>query len=36
VLEAAGHRVEYREYNGGHNQPAWRDDVWRGLEWLYR
>jgi enterochelin esterase family protein len=36
VLEASGHRVEYREYNGGHNQPAWRDDVWRGLEWLYR
>ncbi|WP_224371895.1 alpha/beta hydrolase [Hyalangium versicolor] len=35
VLEEAGHRVEYREYSGGHNYPAWRDDVWRGLEWLY-
>ncbi|WP_224240264.1 alpha/beta hydrolase-fold protein [Hyalangium gracile] len=35
VLEQAGHRVHYREYSGGHNYPAWRDDVWRGLEWLY-
>lgn len=35
LLAASGHRVEYREYNGGHNYPAWRDDVWRGLEWLY-
>jgi enterochelin esterase-like enzyme len=36
VLEKAGHRVLYREYPAGHNYPAWRDDVWRGLEWLYR
>ena len=35
VLEKAGHRVLYREYSAGHNYPAWRDDVWRGLEWLY-
>jgi enterochelin esterase-like enzyme len=35
VLKEAGHRVHYREYPGGHNYPAWRDDVWRGLEWLY-
>jgi enterochelin esterase family protein len=35
LLEEAGHRVQYREYSGGHNYPAWRDDVWRGLEWLY-
>jgi enterochelin esterase family protein len=35
VLQEAGHRVHYREYSGGHNYPAWRDDVWRGLEWLY-
>lgn len=35
VLEEAGHRVLYREYSGGHNYSAWRDDVWRGIEWLY-
>lgn len=35
ILKEAGHRVHYREYSGGHNYPAWRDDVWRGLEWLY-
>ncbi len=35
LLAASGHRVEYREYNGGHNYPAWRDDVWRGLQWLF-
>ncbi|MFP2929255.1 alpha/beta hydrolase-fold protein [Pyxidicoccus sp. 3LG] len=35
LLAASGHRVEYREYNGGHNYPAWRDDVWRGLAWLF-
>jgi len=27
--------VRYREYSGGHNYPAWREDVWRGLEWLF-
>jgi enterochelin esterase-like enzyme len=35
VLKEAGHRVRYREYSGGHNYPAWRDDLWRGLEWLF-
>jgi enterochelin esterase family protein len=35
LLAAAGHRVEYREYSGGHSYPAWRDDVARGLEWLF-
>ncbi|NMO14707.1 esterase family protein [Pyxidicoccus fallax] len=35
LLTASGHRVEYREYNGGHNYPAWRDDLWHGLQWLY-
>lgn len=35
VLQEAGHRVHSREYPAGHNYPAWRDDVWRGLEWLY-
>jgi enterochelin esterase family protein len=35
VLQASGHRAGYREYHGGHNYPAWRDDVWRGLEWMF-
>ena len=32
---ARGYDVTYREFNGGHNYPSWRDDVWRGLEHLY-
>jgi len=35
VLESSGHRVEYREYSGGHNYPAWRDDLVRGLERMF-
>jgi enterochelin esterase family protein len=35
VLQQSGHRAEYREYHGGHNYSAWRDQVWRGLEWLF-
>lgn len=35
LLQASGHRAEYREYHGGHNYPVWRDNVWRGLEWLF-
>jgi enterochelin esterase-like enzyme len=35
VLTEAGHRAEYWEYNGGHSYAAWRDDLWRGLEWLF-
>jgi enterochelin esterase-like enzyme len=35
LLVAQGYQVSYREYNGGHNYPSWRDEVWRGLEWLF-
>ncbi len=35
LLQASGHRAEYREYHCGHSYPAWRDDVWRGLEALF-
>lgn len=35
LLAAKGYAVSYREYNGGHNYTAWRDDVWRGLETLF-
>lgn len=35
LLQEAGHQALYREYHGGHSYPAWRDDLWRGLEWLF-
>jgi enterochelin esterase-like enzyme len=35
TLARRGYAPIYREYNAGHNHPAWRDDIWRGLESLY-
>jgi len=35
LLEAKGYEVTYREFTGGHNYTAWRDDLWRGLETLF-
>jgi len=35
LLMDRGYDVTYREYHAGHNYPAWRDDVWRGLEALF-
>ncbi len=35
LLTKCGYSVSYREYNAGHNYPAWRDDLWRGLEALF-
>lgn len=35
LLKDRGYAVAYREYPGGHNYAAWRDDLWRGLETLY-
>lgn len=35
LLVESGYTVQYREYNAGHNYPAWRDDLWRGLEVLF-
>jgi enterochelin esterase-like enzyme len=35
ILSKRGYQSTYREYNAGHNYPAWRDDIWRGLEALY-
>lgn len=34
-LRMNGYDATLREYNGGHNYPSWRDDVWRGLEALF-
>lgn len=35
LLLEKGYAVTYRDYPGGHNYSAWRDDVWRGLEVLF-
>jgi enterochelin esterase-like enzyme len=35
LLVARGYDVAYREYNGGHNYPSWRNDLGRGLELLF-
>ena len=35
LLKDKGYHVTYREFSGGHNYTAWRDDVWRGLEALF-
>jgi enterochelin esterase-like enzyme len=35
LLTEKGYTTTYREYAGGHNFTAWRDDVWRGLEAMF-
>jgi len=35
LLQERGYTVAFRQFNAGHNYPAWRDDLWRGLVWLY-
>ena len=35
LLVERGYQVCYREYPGGHNYTSWRDDLWRGLEYLF-
>jgi len=35
ILKESGYDVTYREFTGGHNYTAWRDDVWRGLEAMF-
>ena len=30
-----GYDVVYREYNGGHNYPSWRDELDRGLKFQF-
>jgi enterochelin esterase family protein len=36
LLEERGYEVTYREFNAGHNYPAWREDLAAGLEWLLK
>ena len=35
ILAGRGYSIFHREYNAGHNYPAWRDELWRGLEALF-
>ncbi len=35
MLIERGYPITYQEYHAGHNYPAWRDDIWRGLEALF-
>jgi enterochelin esterase-like enzyme len=35
LLQEKEYTVRYREFSGGHNYTAWRDDLWRGLEALF-
>jgi enterochelin esterase-like enzyme len=35
LLDKRQYNVTYREFSGGHNYTAWRDDVWRGLEEMF-
>jgi enterochelin esterase family protein len=36
LLKEKKFKVKYHEFSGGHNFTAWRDDIWRGLEALFR
>jgi len=35
LLNENGYSVTYREFTGGHNCTAWRNDIWRGLEVMF-
>jgi enterochelin esterase-like enzyme len=35
LLQQQEYDVTYREFSGGHNYTAWRDDLWRGLEEMF-
>jgi len=36
ILTARGYDVTYREFNAGHNYPAWREELASGLAWLFQ
>ena len=35
LLNENGYHITYREYVGGHNFTAWRNNLWHGLEALF-
>ena len=36
LLKEKKYKVKFHEYSGGHNYTSWRNDIWRGLEALFR
>jgi len=36
LLKEKEYKVKYHEFSGGHNYTSWRDEIWRGLETLFR
>jgi enterochelin esterase-like enzyme len=36
LLKKYKYKVKYHEFSGGHNYTCWRNEVWRGLEALFR
>jgi enterochelin esterase family protein len=36
LLKEKNYNVKYREFSGGHNYTCWRNELWRGLEALFR
>jgi len=35
-LKENRYQVKYHEHSGGHNYTSWQNDIWRGLETLYK
>ncbi|MBN1815524.1 MAG: esterase family protein [Anaerolineae bacterium] len=35
LMVTRGYKPAYHVFNAGHNYPAWRDHLWRGLEHLF-
>jgi len=36
LLKEKNYKVTFHEFPGGHNFTSWRNEIWRGLETLYR
>ncbi len=35
LMNEKNYNITYREFSGGHNYTAWREDLWRGLEAMF-
>jgi enterochelin esterase family protein len=36
LLNEKQYKVRYHEFSGGHNYTSWRNDLWRGLIFMFR
>ena len=36
LLKEKNYKVKYCEFSGGHNYTSWRNEIWRGMEALFR